>query len=131
MATYHSGTGWSVGLAISDRGSHGFLCKYCRLQRHLVLEHARLLRPLFQRMEDTGSAVSGDKIARLFKNQNLRYGVRTDSVGGRHLEILMELPEKAPGRSERRYMKSGSFPEGYYEWFYDELMGLTREVAIK
>lgn len=74
---------------------------------------ARLLRPLVQCMEDTGSAVTGDKIARLFKNKNLRYGVRTDGMGGKHLEILMECPEKAPGRSERRYMKSGSFPEGY------------------
>ncbi|CCX33946.1 Similar to hypothetical protein [Tuber melanosporum Mel28]; acc. no. XP_002836511 [Pyronema omphalodes CBS 100304] len=75
---------------------------------------ARLLRLVVQRMEETGSMASGDQIAGLFKNRNMRYGVRTDKEGNNYLEILLDTPDFIPG-SDTRYKKGAHFSKGYYE----------------
>jgi hypothetical protein len=58
--------------------------------------------------------VSGDQISGLFKNRNMRYGVRTDKDGNNYLEILLDTPDFIPG-SDTRYKKGAHFAKGYYE----------------
>jgi hypothetical protein len=85
---------------------------YCKDES--FLSTSRLLRPLMVRMEETGSAATGDEIAGLFGNTHLRYGVRKDANGRNHLDVLLDTPIAVPG-STTRFTQGIGFPKGYYE----------------
>lgn len=73
------------------------------------LSTARLLRPLVDRMGESGCAATGNEIAELFENTHMRYGVRRDG-GYNRLDILMDIT-----KVEGKFQGGVGFPRGYYE----------------
>jgi hypothetical protein len=90
------------------------------------LSTARLLRPIVEKLGDSGCLLTGDEIAEQLGNYRVTYGVRDPGGGAdtvRHLDVV----DEDEGLGYRR----GEMPEGRYDGVYtarssqdDEEMGL-------